>query len=83
MKPRGFTERITRLARRVAPFRKQPRRKAPDREPPAGPKLAASRGLKRRRPRRESVRHYLTILFWTLVVLCIWEVWNYAVWGWW
>ena len=72
-----------RLARRVAPFRTHPRRKTPDREPPAGPKLVAGRGLKRRRPRRESVRHYLRILFWTLVVLCIWELWNYAVWGWW
>ena len=77
-----FHERLMRLARRVAPIRFRRRRKIPENEPPAGPKLIVGRGLRRRRPQRTSLREYAQMLFWTLVILGLWSLWNYGVWGW-
>ncbi|MHC4225355.1 MAG: hypothetical protein ACYSX0_09735 [Planctomycetota bacterium] len=76
-----FWERMMRLSRTTAPHRRRPRRKVPDHEEPAGPKLIPGRG--RPRPREESWRHILELVFWTLVVYALWSLWNYGVWGWW
>ncbi len=76
-----FHERMMRLARYVAPIRIRGRRKVPRRERPVGPKLVVGRGLRRRRPPRMTLREFFEILVWTLVVVGLWSLWNYGVWG--
>ena len=70
----GFSERIQRLLNRVAA-----RRRA----------TAAERARIRAERRRGRVvkrgdwRELLEILFWTLVVVAGWMLWNRGIWGWW
>ena len=64
------------LAGRTAPI---PR--ARHRLPRGIPLLRTS--LPRRRRRKESWKHYAAIVFWTVVVLGGWSLWNHVVWGWW
>ena len=71
-----------RFARPVAPIRVRGRRPVPGSEKPAGPKLVSGRGLRRRRERRMSLRDFLEIQFWTPVLLGLWSLWNYVIWGW-
>ena len=71
--PIGFARRIMRLCRRVAPFRRRrERRRPPQDEQPAGPKLIPGRGLQRRRKRTMSKADFFEILFWTLIGLAVW-----------
>ena len=77
-----FARRMMRLAGRVAPFRKRPRRKVPESEEPAGPKLVVGRGWHRTRPKRTSASEYCRIVFWTLAIYGLWTLWHYMIFGW-
>jgi hypothetical protein len=69
----GFARRMHNLAARTRPSR---------RALPTAAERARFRARRRRGRHYGPVRHLIETVVWTLVVLALWSLWNFGIWGW-